>query len=223
MNRKDADLLAILLEELKASEVPRARQWLVERLIGASYVDVQMDLQRQLPAKIPLWVRYFLFVFARFHYKLKQRSLKKRLKGVLKYALVEELIEESSGISRGYVITSVGLQWLEEKYSDFQEGIEESELQASYDALKLCKTLLKLNQPLSHSKLRKRAFPRVAIPEKANNVLKATLEAHNDSIPAAFERAVAYAERAEWIEWKNDRWYLTKKGRLAAREGEESR
>jgi len=214
MNSKDIDFLALLLEELKTTQEPQSQKWIIEKLMGSSYRHVKKQLKRQLPPKYPLWLKNLLLFFTRFQYKKKQNKIKRRLPSILSYAIHEGLIsEESKRMSRLYGITSQGQNWLEEEYSSQKKGIEHSELQASYDALKVCQTLQSIKKPLSHSKLQKQAFPKTSIPENANQMLKATLNAHNASIPEAFERAIEYAEAQQWIEKKNNRWYLTQRGK----------
>ena len=210
MHSKDFDFLAIVLEELDKAGEAKSKEWMLETLGGPSFRVVKQKMKEQLPAHYPFWLKFLLNFFLRFKYRREQRVIEKRFRNLFQHAKTSAYIEEQSKTT--YQITDKGKQWLELEYAPERGRIDSSDVQAVYDAVKICKALQQASQ-LPEPTLMEKALPASPIPEKAGKMLRAMLIAHNESIPEAFQRAISFAQEKGWVQYENQHWSLTPHGK----------
>lgn len=211
---KDLDFLALVLEELDKAQEAQTHNWLLARLAGPSQQVVTSQLKAQLPANMPFWLRGLLSFFVRFKMRRERRRWQMRLQRLLAYACQESLLEHKrERREERYLLTERGRHWLETEYASKQGKIDTSDVQATYDAVKLCKALEREGGKLPRAQLMHKAMPKSPIPPKAGRMLRGMLTAHNDSIPEAFERAAHSAQSRGWIVLVEDTWKLTSTGK----------
>lgn len=200
---EDSVLLAMIIDDLLVEPEDRDESWIIK----AQNPDV-FEVAKEI---YPGWLARLCAVFAWFD----TRKEAKRIRAVLPIAVEQGLLTTSTRDNTVfYSATDAGRKWCEDRYAELGRSqlADEDPQTRLINASRLCRILADHGSDMEATELQNGVFPPADWDTEGRPGQRAQQEAHNASIPAAFELTVSTATEEGWITRTGDRYSLTDSG-----------